>query len=156
MKWMLLFSLTFHPLWTRVSTSAAFLQLGEFSIFFVNGKMTHCLNWKPMQSDANFNIDYDVLRKIEEATDEEYQIAEETLKASRICALGDKHGSYLFARVDFLYDANQKPRVSEGLCFFQVLGNQLVELFEPNLFLTLCPSAATVLAESILQIAKMG
>jgi glutathione synthase/RimK-type ligase-like ATP-grasp enzyme len=102
---------------------------GEISLILIGGKYTHAV--KKIAKKGDFRVQDDHGGRIEKYTPTELEIAfaEDCLKASPYRPI--------YARIDIVYDNNNKPSLSE------------LELIEPELWFRNYPKAANLLAEEI-------
>ena len=100
----------------------------------IGGKYTHAVKKIAMKDD--FRVQDDHGGKVEKykPTKEEITFSEDCLKASPFTPI--------YARVDIVYDNNNKPSLSE------------LELIEPELWFRNYPEAAKYLAEGILELSS--
>ena len=102
---------------------------GEISLIMIGGRYTHAI--KKIAKEGDFRVQDDHGGRIEKytPTKEEIVFAENCLAASPF--------KPMYARVDIVYDNNNKPSLSE------------LELIEPELWFRNHPKAAEQLAEKI-------
>ncbi|MBT4881715.1 MAG: hypothetical protein HON40_04110 [Flavobacteriales bacterium] len=102
---------------------------GEISLILIGGKYTHAV--KKIAKKGDFRVQDDHGGRVEKytPTKEEIVFAENCLTASPY--------KPMYARVDIVYDNNDKPSLSE------------LELIEPELWFRFFPEAAEKLAEEI-------
>ena len=102
---------------------------GEISLILIGGKFTHAV--KKIAKKGDFRVQDDYGGSVEEYTPTELEItfAEDCLKASPYRPI--------YARIDIVYDNNNKPSLSE------------LELIEPELWFRNNPTSANLLAEQI-------
>ena len=102
---------------------------GEISLILIGGKYTHAV--KKIAKTGDFRVQDDHGGRVEKYTPkiEEILFAENCLEASPF--------KPMYARVDVVYDNNNKPSLSE------------LELIEPELWFRFFPEAAEKLAEEI-------
>jgi glutathione synthase/RimK-type ligase-like ATP-grasp enzyme len=102
---------------------------GEISLILIGGEYTHAV--KKIAKKGDFRVQDDHGGRIEKYTPTELEItfAEDCLKASPYWPI--------YARIDIVYDNNNKPSLSE------------LELIEPELWFRNYPKAANLLAEQI-------
>lgn len=102
---------------------------GEISLILIGGKYTHAV--KKIAKKGDFRVQDDHGGSVEKynPTNLEITFAENCLKASPY--------QPIYARIDIVYDNNNKPSLSE------------LELIEPELWFRDCPKAAKLLAEEI-------
>ena len=104
-------------------------KMGEISLIMIGGKYTHAV--KKIAKKGDFRVQDDHGGKVEKytPTKEDTLFAENCLKASPFTPI--------YARVDIVYDNNNKPSLSE------------LELIEPELWFRNCPKSTELLAEEI-------
>ena len=104
-------------------------KMGEISLIMIGGKYTHAV--KKIAKKGDFRVQDDHGGKVEKytPTKEDTLFAENCLKASPFTPI--------YARVDIVYDNNNKPSLSE------------LELIEPELWFRNCPKSAELLAMEI-------
>jgi len=102
---------------------------GEISLILIGGKYTHAV--KKIAKKGDFRVQDDHGGRVEKYTPnkEEILFAEDCLKASPY--------QPIYARIDIVYNNNNKPSLSE------------LELIEPELWFRNYPKAANLLAEDI-------
>ena len=105
------------------------LKNGEISLKLIEGKYTHSI--KKIAKKGDFRVQDDHGGKVVNynATQGEINFAKKCLKATDYIPI--------YARVDFIYDNDNNPSLSE------------LELIEPELWFRNYPQAAKLLAESI-------
>ena len=105
------------------------LKNGEISLILIEGKYTHSI--KKIAKKGDFRVQDDHGGKVVDynATQGEINFAKKCLEATDYTPI--------YARVDIIYDNNNKPSLSE------------LELIEPELWFRNYPQAAKLLAESI-------
>ena len=105
------------------------LKNGEISLILIEGKYTHSI--KKIAKKGDFRVQDDHGGKVVDynATHGEINFAKKCLEATDYTPI--------YARVDIIYDNNNKPSLSE------------LELIEPELWFRNYPQAAKLLAESI-------
>ena len=105
------------------------LKSGEISLILIEGKYTHSI--KKIAKKGDFRVQDDHGGKVVNynATQGEINFAKKCLKATDYIPI--------YARVDIIYDNDNKPSLSE------------LELIEPELWFRNYPQAAKLLAESI-------
>ena len=109
-------------------------KMGEISLIIIGGKYTHAV--KKIAKKDDFRVQDDHGGKVEKysPTKEEITFAEDCLITSPFAPI--------YARVDIVYDNNNKPSLSE------------LELIEPELWFRNYPKAAKYLAEGILELSS--
>ena len=104
-------------------------KMGEISLIIIGGKYTHAV--KKIAKKGDFRVQDDHGGKVEKytPTKEDTLFAENCLKASPFTPI--------YARVDIVYDNNNKPSLSE------------LELIEPELWFRNYHKSAELLAKEI-------
>ena len=105
------------------------LKNGEVSLILIGGKYTHAIRKIAKKGDFRVQDDHGGKVVNYNATEQEINFAKKCLKATDY--------SPIYARVDIIYDNDNKPSLSE------------LELIEPELWFRNYPQAAKLLAESI-------
>ena len=105
------------------------LKNGEISLILIGGKYTHAIRKIAKKGDFRVQDDHGGKVVNYNATQQEINFAKKCLKATDY--------SPIYARVDIIYDNDNKPSLSE------------LELIEPELWFRNYPQAAKLLAESI-------
>ena len=102
---------------------------GEISLILIGGKYTHAV--KKIAKKGDFRVQDDHGGSVEKYNPKDLEItfAEDCFKASPYRPI--------YARIDIVYDNNNKPSLSE------------LELIEPELWFRNYPKAAELLAEEI-------
>ena len=108
--------------------------LGEVSIFFVDSEFTHAVRKVPVPGDYRVQDDFGASDLAFEPSEQVLQLSRRALDAAT-SAIGT---ASLYARVDFLTDANNELQVIE------------LELVEPSFFFHHCPESAMRLATQLL------
>ncbi len=103
---------------------------GEVSFMVIGGSFTHAILKKAKSGDFRVQDDFGGSVHNYKASQEEIAFAENVVKACDPLPV--------YARVDVMWDNEDKPAVSE------------VELIEPELWFRECPEAADLLAEKVL------
>lgn len=104
---------------------------GEYSVIFIDGRITHCVRKIPVAGDYRVQDDFGAKDEPVALTGAERRLA------SDIVAAVD--GDLLYARVDFLRDDDGDLKLGE------------LELVEPSLFFRHEPGAAERLADALLK-----
>ena len=107
-------------------------QMGEISLIMIAGKYTHAVKKIAKQGDFRVQDDHGGVVEKYNAKKIEINFAEKCLKAIP--------ENTMYARVDIVYDNNNKPSLSE------------LELIEPELWFRNNPTSAKLLANEILKL----